>query len=479
MHIFYWSNLNPILLPDIRLQRHAREPLFVQLCDLVRQRISRQLIESGTRLPASRNLASRLDISRGTVVTAYEQLAAEGYIEGRRGSGFYVRDISRGVSVEASRPREIRAITDSSDSRTPIAHPGYPDKRLFPAQQWARCLARSARVDPESMAINSSRLGDPGLRKAIAAYLADWRGMSVDPGQILITAGSVDALETCLRTLCRAGQTVALENPCYPPLRHIAENLGARIDWLPVGADGAQTPNAHMRPRLVVLTPSHQFPLGGAMPVQRRHEYLQWARENDSWIIEDDYDSEFRYAGRPIPALASLDTGERTIYVGTFSKVFSVGLRLGYLIMPGSLIDEFERTLTRFGVKAALPCQPALADFIESGEFYRHIRRVRRSYQERRRLLIELLQRQLAAWIEFDDHQAGMLITVKFRQPLDDREVAKRCREDGVIFPALSDYYSRAPVQRGLLLGFCPFDEPEIRNNIDILEKHLRELASR
>ena len=447
----------------------------MQLCDLVRQRIGQQLIESGTRLPASRTLADQLELSRGTVVTAYEQLAAEGYIEGRRGSGFYVRDISRGVSVEAARPRVASGIEGDSDPGRPIAHPGYPDKRLFPAQQWARCLARSARVDPQSMAINTSRLGDPRLRKAIAAYLADWRGMSIDPGQILITAGSVDALETCLRTMYQAGEHVALENPCYPPLRHIAENLGARIQWLPVGTDGAQLPDR--KPRLVVLTPSHQFPLGGAMPVQRRHEYLQWARQNDSWIIEDDYDSEFRYAGRPIPALASLDTGERTIYVGTFSKVFSVGLRLGYLIMPESLIDNFERTLTRFGVKAALPCQPALAEFIESGEFYRHIRRVRRTYQERRRLLIELLQQRLSPYLEFDDHQAGMLLTVRFRESLDDLEIARRCRDDGVVFPALSEYYAQVPARNGLLLGFCPFDETEIRNNIDILEKHLQNMS--
>ena len=467
--------MNPILPPDIRLQRHSDEPLFVQLCDLVRQRISEQLIESGTRLPASRNLAATLDISRGTVVTAYEQLAAEGYIEGRRGSGFYVRDISRGTSIEAARPRDVRNIAREHDFQAPIAHPGYPDKRLFPARQWARCLARSARVNPQSMAINTSRLGDPRLREAIAAYLADWRGMSVDPGQILITAGSVDALETCLRTMCRAGEDVALENPCYPPLRHIAENLGANIQWLPVGNNGARLPDG--KPRLVVLTPSHQFPLGGTMPVQRRHEYLQWANDNSSWILEDDYDSEFRYAGRPIPALASLDTRERTIYVGTFSKVFSVGLRLGYLIMPQSLVGDFERTLTYFGIKAALPCQPALADFIESGEFYRHIRRVRRIYQERRRLLIELLQQQLAPWIEFDDHQAGMLITVRFKNELDDKEIAKRCRDDGVIFPALSEYYTQAPAQSGLLLGFCPFDDTEIRDNMAILEKHLRALA--
>ena len=405
--------MKPLLPPEVRLQRRSRDPLFVQLCDLLRQRIGQQLVAAGTRLPASRNLAARLGISRGTVVTAYEQLAAEGYIEGRPGSGFYVRDISQGVAVDASKPARVGCTDEIAAQRAPVEHPGYPDKRLFPARQWARCLARSARVNPEAMAINSSRLGDPRLRQAIAAYLAD----------------------------------------------------------------GAQLPAAGSTPRLVVLTPSHQFPLGGAMPVQRRQEYLHWARQNDSWIVEDDYDSEFRYAGRPIPALASLDSGARTIYVGTFSKVFSVGLRLGYLIMPQTLVADFEQTLNRFGVKAALPCQPALADFIESGEFYRHIRRVRRIYHERRRLMIDLLQQKLSPYLEFDDHQAGMLLTVRCKENMDDREIARRCREDGVIFPALSEYYSQPPAERGLLLGFCPFVESEIRNNVEILHGVLQRVS--
>ena len=205
------------------------------------------------------------------------------------------------------------------------------------------------------------------------------------------------------------------------------------------------------------------------MSANRRREYQQWANANDAWIVEDDYDSEFRYAGRPIPALASLDDSDRSIYVGTFSKVFSVSLRLAYLIMPLALIPEFKRTLSRFGVKAALPCQRALADFIDSGDLYRHIRRVRRIYAERRRLLLELVEQKLSAWASFQDHQAGMQFTISLLPGFDDQAIAKAAQLKGVQVAALSPYYGDGAAQSGLLLGFCCFNETEIRANIEIL----------
>ena len=441
---------------------------------MVGTRIASGRLAPRERLPASRQLAAGLGISRGTVVTAYEQLAAEGYIESRPGSGFYVGDIATdglALSADSSAHGGSEPIVDPVSA--PLTHPGYPDSRLFPARRWARSLARSARLEPQTMLAGQSRFGDLRLRAAIARYLADWRGLEVDPGRILITAGSVDALEICLRTLTTAGDKVALENPCYQPLRHIAENLGMTIDWLPIENGATSLPASRQPPNLVILTPSHQFPLGGAMPIQRRLEFLQWAQARNAWIVEDDYDSEFRYAGRPIPALASLDNADRTIYIGTFSKVFSVSLRLGYLIMPPPQVGDFEATLARFGVKAALPCQPALAGFIDDGDFYRHVRRVRRIYGERRRLLIDLLQQRLSDFLEFEDHQAGMQITTRLAAGFDDREISSACRAEGAIFPPLSEYYGDSSGNQGLLLGFCPYTEDEIRTHIAVLERVL------
>jgi GntR family transcriptional regulator/MocR family aminotransferase len=463
------------------LQRNAAQPLFVQLCDQVRQHIVDGEIGSRQPLPASRNLAAELGISRSTVVTAYEQLVAEGYIDGRRGSGYYVRPLT---GSDTPRRHTTRPVADDpvfdSSGVSPLKHPGYPDNRLFPFRSWARNLARSARLAPQAMIVSESPFGDPNLRRAIADYLAEWRGLDILPQQVMVTAGSVDALETCMRTLSRPGDIVGLENPCYRPLRNLASNQGMQIEWLAVGSNGAELPRSDRRKsssRLVVVTPSHQFPLGGTMPANRRREFQQWAMTNDAWIIEDDYDSEFRYAGRPIPALASLDDSERTIYVGTFSKVFSVSLRLGYLIMPKALIGDFGQTLSRFGVKAALPCQRALADFIDSGDFYRHIRRVRRIYAERRRLLLNQVQKKLSPYGSVEDHQAGMLMAFRLVAGFDDRDIAARAERQGVQVAPLSSYYGGGDAQPGLLLGFCPFDKNEIRDNIEKLASIIEEQA--
>jgi GntR family transcriptional regulator/MocR family aminotransferase len=461
--------------------RASGEPLFAQLCDRLRERIAAAGPGPERRLPPTRALAAELGISRSTVVTAYEQLVAEGYIEGRRGSGYYVRESSAsdGTPGSTSLARRQPPLPPAAD-RGAFSHPGYPDNRLFPYRRWARTLARSARLTPSALIDSRSVFGDPELRRAVAAYLADWRGLEVSAEQVMITAGSVDALETCIRTLAAAGQAIGLENPGYQPLRHIAENQGMKIRWLALDADGARLPPASAEaPVLVVLTPSHQFPLGGAMPVARRQRYLQWASGQGAWIVEDDYDNEFRYAGRPIPALTSLDSAGRSIYIGTFSKVFSVSLRLGYLIMPTDLIGRFEHTLARFGVKAALPCQRALADFIDGGDFYRHIRRVRRIYADRRRALVDGIRRRLADHVEFVDHHAGMQITVSLAPGLDDREVAADAASQGARVTPLSIYYGGGDAVQGLLLGFCPYTESEIDTQIEILARVLDSRAPR
>lgn len=464
-----------------KLKRDSRDPLFVQLCDQIRDRISTGLLAKNSLLPPSRGLATDLGISRSTVVTAYEQLVAEGYIEGRSGSGFYVRELAE---IDNPKIDSIASVSTNSevDQPTPVppSHPGFPDNRLFPYRQWARSLARSARLTPAALIVSESPFGDRSLRESIARYLFDWRGLEILPEQVMITAGSIDALETCIRTLATPGDVVGLENPGYQPLRNIVDNQGMRIEWLAVGEDGAEIPRRATpgsAPKMVVLTPSQQFPLGGAMPVNRRLEFQQWASAADAWLIEDDYDSEFRYSGRPIPALASMDSSGRTIYIGTFSKVFSVSLRLGYLIMPQALISGFAHTLSKFGVKAALPCQRALANFIDNGDFYRHIRRVRRIYADRRRILLDQLQHRVSPYISLQDHQAGMQVTVKLAAGLDDREIAAQARAKGIIMSPLSSHYGTGEPQSGLLLGFCPYTEAEIIANITSLVEIIESLA--
>ncbi|MCP5363784.1 MAG: PLP-dependent aminotransferase family protein [Hyphomicrobiales bacterium] len=453
-------------LISIAIDPAAPTPLFQQVYEALRRLIISGQIASGSRLPASRPLAGELSVSRTTIVAAYDQLAAEGFIHGCGGSGVFVTHIGE---VEIDRGPPPRPQPTPVDSSSPGAlvpfQPGRPDMRLFPYRQWARCVARVARASPQAMITLSDVFGDLRLRTAIARHLTEWRGLNVSPEQVLVTAGAGDALEMCIRTLTKAGDRVALEDPGYPPLRRLVRSLGMKTAWLDVSADGTSLPRVEdgaQTPLLAILTPSYQFPLGGAMPAARRMEYLKWAADNGAWILEDDYDSEFRYAGRPIPALTSFDRAGRAIYIGSFSKIFSEGLRLGFLVVPETLIQRFESTLTRFGTKTSMMPQRCLATFMEDGEFHRHIRRMRRIYGERRDTMISLIRSRLGHHVTFEDHHAGMQIALRLTQSAADVAMAARAASKGLICPALSPYCARDPKHRGLLLGFCGFSADEM-----------------
>lgn len=413
----------------------------------------------GAQLPPTRSFAQELGVSRSTVVTAYDQLTAEGYIDGRQGSGYRVCGMQ---TVEMTPPKPAPSHTTSLPPAEP-SHPfmsGNPDMRLFPFRAWAKTVARIGRQTPEDLLISQSLQGHPDLRSTIATHVHEWRGVSAQPEQIFVTAGSIEALELCLRVLSEPGDAVALENPGYQPMRRQVEAQGLRPIDMPLDDQGALVPDDHAR--LAVLTPSHQFPLGGTMSPARRQAFLGWARALDGWIIEDDYDSEFRFAGHPIPALAGFDGLDRTIYVGSFSKIFSAGLRLGYVIVPFSLRDQFAEVLTQFGGKASIMPQAPLAAFMQSGEFYRHLRRVRRHYARRRNYLMERLARDFADIGTFTDHQAGMQIVLHLKPSLKDTEIAKRAQSQKIALGALSEYYSGAMAGNGLIFGYCGFEEAEM-----------------
>lgn len=443
------------------IDRDAPTPVFEQICDNIRQRVTRGDLTHGTRLPATRALATELGVSRSTVVTAYEQLVAEGYLSSLQGSGYTIRAME-GVEFTAPKPTlPRRAEPEVTATRLPFA-PGYPDMRLFPYRQWAKSVARVCRTNPQAMLLGGAAFGNFELRRAIAGHVAEWRGITADPAQIIVTAGSADALEICTRTLARQGDGIGLENPGYPPLRRFADARGLLTHFLPVDDHGAQLPRPDQHVRLAVLTPSHQFPLGGAMSPDRRQAFITWADRTGGWIIEDDYDSEFRYAGRPIPAMAGFDGLNRTIYVGSFSKIFSNTLRLGYLIVPQPLIDRFRTALEQFGLRASYMPQQALAEFIRDGEFYRHLRRVRRTYAERRKYLLDRLTRDFADVGSLVDHQAGMQVAFHLRPDLDDNILAARAQAQGLNVETLSHYCAAKAGHNGFLLGYCGFSVDEL-----------------
>ena len=450
------------------LDRDSKVPVFEQICLTIRQRAISGALAKGSTLPPTRVLATELGVSRSTIVTAYEQLVAEGYLKSLRGSGYTVCalgevELSGGAKAAQTLPED-----EEGEAIVPF-EASQPDMRLFPHRQWAKAVSRVCRTNPQAMLVGGSTFGNPELRRAIAQHIAEWRGIDASPQQIIVTAGATDALEICMRSLAQKGDLVGLEDPGYLPMRRFAQAQDLVPLYLAVDDAGAHLPDPTKPPQLVILTPSHQYPLGGAMSPSRRLEFINWADAQNAWIVEDDYDSEFRYAGRPIPAMTGFDRLNRTIYIGSFSKVFSNALRLGYLVVPEALLDRFRTTMRRFGQKASYMPQQALADFMASGEFYRHLRRVRRTYDERRRFLLDQLATEFSAFGRFEDHQAGMQVVFHLAEGFDDRDLSARATALGINLQPLSAYAAHAEGHNGLVMGFCAYSEEEMKPALALL----------
>lgn len=451
------------------IDRSTKTPVFEQICAAIRERAISGDLTAGARLPPTRVFATELGVSRSTVVTAYEQLVAEGYLSSVQGSGYSV--CSLGEVELAGHTEYRRAKVDEKPQGGPVPfEASQPDMRLFPHRQWSKAVSRVCRANPQAMLVGGSNFGNSELREAIAKHVSEWRGIDASPHQIIVTAGSTDALEICLRSLLNKGDKIGLENPGYLPMRALAEAQGLVARFLDVDENGAKLPDKNTSLRLTVLTPSHQYPLGGAMSPSRRLEFLAWAEKHDTWIIEDDYDSEFRYAGRPIPAMAGFDRLNRAVYIGSFSKIFSNSLRLGYVIVPEVLIERFRSTMRRFGLRASYMPQQALAEFMTSGEFYRHLRRVRRIYHERRKFLLERLGRDFAEFGHFVDHQAGMQVVLHLNKGIADKEISVRASELGITAQPLSGFSAGNSGHNGLILGFCGYSEEEMEPAIGTLK---------
>ena len=317
--------------------------------------------------------------------------------------------------------------------------------------------------------MGGSVFGNPDLRKAIAAHISEWRGIEASPHQIFITAGSTDALEICMRTLTEKGDMVGLENPGYMPTRHFAEAHGLSPVYLDIDDNGANT--AYRQELASTCCPDAFTPVSpsGAMSPNRRLEYINWAKTKGTWIVEDDYDSEFRYAGRPIPAMAGFDRLNRTIFKQLFQDILEFP-RLGYVVVPENLLDPFRATLKRFGLKASYMPQQALSEFMASGEFYRHLRRVRRIYGERRKALIDKLATDFSDYGSCRDHQAGMQVVLDLYQNYDDAEISRKASELGVQVQPLSSFAAASSEHNGLVLGFCGYSEEEMAPSFEALK---------
>ncbi len=486
-------------LPALTLDPYSPVPLHRQIYFEIRSAILDGRLRPGTRLPASRALASDLAVSRNTVMSAFDQLNAEGYIAGKVGAGSFVPahlpqeliSTEQRPDTEDDQPRPhhrvhpskraagLAALGREDEPRVPFA-PGLPEVDQFPFKEWARLLGRHWRRPARDLLISAAPGGYPPLCAAIADYLATARAVFCRPEQVIITSGSRQALDLAARVLIDPGDPVWIEDPGYHPTGSVLGAAGARLVPVPVDDEGlscAQGRCLEPYPRMICISPSHQYPLGITMSLKRRLELLEGARETESFVLEDDYDSEYRYAGRPLAALQGLDQDGRVIYLGTFSKVMFPGIRLGYMVVPDHLLDAFLKIRTLMDAHPSSIGQAALADFIQEGHLASHVRRMRPLYEERQTMLIKILA-DATDDLCLRPADAGMHLVAGINRTIDDRAIAAKAGEYGIQAPALSTYFHDEATAQGLLLGYAGVEEKTIAQTARKLADLIRGMSS-
>jgi GntR family transcriptional regulator/MocR family aminotransferase len=420
---------------------------------------------AGHRLPATRALAADLGVSRGSVAGAYERLAAEGYLTSRVGAGTFVAAAPAGRGVPSAavadplRPRAGGALTPlpTSGQVSPPRYDfrtGIPDPALFPFDTWRRMVGAELRLGVNDPGTYAEPSGHPALRAAVARYLGLSRSVRTTADEVVVTNGTQHALDLIARVLVRPGDVVAVEEPGYPPARHLLESLGATVVGVPVDGEGLVVADLPDRARLVYVTPSHQFPLGRVMSLARRTELLDWAAGRRAAIVEDDYDSEFRFSARPLEPLRTLDRSGRVLYVGTFSKCMLPALRTGFVLVPPGLRPALVAARQLSDGYGQTAVQAALARFVDDGELARHVRRARRAYAARRARIVA----GLSAMPRLDvvPSAAGLHVTALLRPGRSDPErIVATARRHGVVLDHLGSYVPPGvPVAPGLVLGY-------------------------
>lgn len=468
------------------VDRSVGVPIHRQIYDGLRRAILDGLLRPGQRIPSTRGLAEELGVSRMPVLTAYDQLLHEGYLEGRVGSGTFVSgslpdDFLRSQpspTGSARRPRPARPSIPDEGGLGPF-RVSLPALDQFPRASWARLVARHAhRLTQDQMAY-----GDPAglvsLREAIAEHLRTARAVRCEAGQILIVSGSQAALRLATAVLLAPGDRVAMEEPGYPGARDALAAGGAELVPVPVDGDGMSVTSLQRRGRVraVHVTPSHQYPLGASMTAGRRLALLDWAARREAWVLEDDYDSEYRYVSRPLGALQGMDAHERVVYIGTFSKVLFPAVRVGYVVVPPLLWERFLSARQALDLFPPTLYQLALAEFLSAGHFARHLRRMRRVYLERRDSLLTGLARDCGDRLAVLNADAGLHVAALLEGGVSDREVVRRLAGRGLAATALSTCYAGASPRSGLLLGFGGSTPRKLLDATQVLGEVLREAA--
>lgn len=472
------------------LAAHARQRnLGAHLVHLFRQAISTNLLHPGDRLPSTRDLMAELGVSRNTAAYVYEQLGAEGYVFSRVGSGTFVSAVTPAMVHKALRPadsvlpggfnaapNEIRFSQRAQkilekggvgEKQWGAFMPGVPDVTAFPRATYARIINQLWRHAQPEMLTYGTTGGAHQLKSALADYLRVGRAVQCDPEQILITEGVHQALDLTIRSFLNPGDTVWMEEPGYWGINNLI-NLDPTIHIVrqPVDSDGMCIQASEPAPRLIFTTPSHQYPLGAVMSLERRKSLLAYARSQQAWIVEDDYDSEFRFGGRQTPCMQGIVENAPVIYIGTFSKTLFPGLRVGYMVLPRELVGPMHRMQSEIFRQGHQVTHMALAEFIRQGHYTKHIRKMRVIYARRREWLRTLITRYLGAeFLSKNDSHAGLHLVLHLPKDLDDVEVCAELQRNGILAKPLSRYYNATEKLKGLLLGYAAVEETVIQQS--------------
>jgi GntR family transcriptional regulator/MocR family aminotransferase len=478
----------------------AGTPLYRWLYDELRSAILAGHLRPGARIPATRDLADQYGLSRPTIVTAFEQLRSEGYVEGRIGSGTFVSATLPDELLQAPRARTAgkprkRKLTLSSFARRlqPFPRTEYRPARAFRANQpaldafpmdlWTQVAGRRLRRVSTNLLAGGGALGHRPLREAVAEYLNTSRGVKCTADQVLIISGVQQALDRTAHLLLDPGDPVWMEEPGYPGAAAAFRAVGAEVRSVPVDSEGLNLEAGKLRwgrgkaknPRLVYVTPAHQFPLGVTMSLPRRLSLLEWARRSGTIIFEDDYDSEYRYSGRPVPALQGLDRAGVVIFAGSFTDVLFPSLRLAYLVVPSDMVDIFAAATSVSTHHPPLIDQAILCDFISEGHFARHVRRMRALYAERLAVLVESAQQKLGGLLEIPAVEAGLRTVGWLRGKISADHAAQAAAKYDVEVVPLSRYARNRSRRNGLVLGFAAVDAWELRRGVEQLARALGE----
>lgn len=478
-------NYTELFIPFLNQETIPR-PRYRALFLYLQQAIITGQLPANSRLPATRELAQLLLLSRNTVKQVYEMLHAEGYIETRQGDGSYVspqldnrclKDSGRTTQTRTSRVRLSRKSLQLEQLRSLYSHnskelllPAMPALDQFPWAQWQRSVVQAGRQ--MKFCNSSSLLGDDTLREQIAAYLESSRGIRCNRDQVMICSGSQQGLQLAFSMLLDPGDEVLVEDPGFPGIDGAISNAeGVKVS-IPIDQQGFRTDslNEHPRARLAFITPSRNYPMGYTLSLDRRLQLLQWADDHECCIIEDDYDSEFRFDGPPISALQGLEGEQRVIYSGTFSRVLHPAIRLAYLVIPEALVEPFCRMRSiQDGGLSALP-QMALADFMARGHFSSHLRRMRKLYRNRRDYLLQQIDLRFSGLLNWEPSDGGMHCVFRLNEQYDDQKIAMTANEQGLGLRPLSYYFDQQQPINGLVIGFAGFNEQQIDQGLQRLQ---------